>query len=267
VNAKGKNFTQLTYDKEPAPSITMKIAVQNEDIDQLMLAYLQNNREQDENYLKYGGPKGRILKEVKIKAVKRYDDYRSSNLAGPGHADIVVHAEQMENMGGFLTDVLRNFHGLPLNGVIVVDGIKMFPGFDLNSIPAHDVETVEGLKYTASAAIYGMDAGHRGVLIITTKRGGWDPKDIASYGILPITVNGFHKAREFYSPKYEHPEVTNRKDPRSTIYWKPEIVTDKDGNASFEYYNADGTGTYRVVIEGIDDKGDIGRQVYRYKVE
>jgi hypothetical protein len=54
---------------------------------------------------------------------------------------------------------------------------------------------------------------------------------------------------------------------RSTILWKPELVTGKDGNASFEFYNADGTGSYRIVVEGIDDKGNIGRQVYRYKVE
>jgi hypothetical protein len=45
------------------------------------------------------------------------------------------------------------------------------------------------------------------------------------------------------------------------------LVTDKDGNASFDYYNADGTGSYRIVVEGIDDKGNIGRQVYRYKIE
>ena len=56
-------------------------------------------------------------------------------------------------------------------------------------------------------------------------------------------------------------------DARSTIYWDPDIITDKDGKASFEFYNADTKGTYRVVIEGIDDNGNIGRQVYRYKVE
>jgi len=47
----------------------------------------------------------------------------------------------------------------------------------------------------------------------------------------------------------------------------PELTTDKDGSASFEYYNSDGKGSYRIVMEGIDDKGNIGRQVYRYKVE
>jgi hypothetical protein len=87
-------------------------------------------------------------------------------------------------------------------------------------------------------------------------------------GVLPISPKGFYIAREFYSPKYDQANLTNnRPDLRSTICWKPELVTDKDGNASFEYYNADGTGSYRIVVEGIDDKGNIGRQVYRYKVE
>ncbi|MCO5945870.1 hypothetical protein [Mucilaginibacter flavidus] len=56
-------------------------------------------------------------------------------------------------------------------------------------------------------------------------------------------------------------------DLRSTIYWNPNIITDKDGKASFEYFNADGKGTYRVVVEGIDADGNLGRQVLRYKVE
>ena len=47
----------------------------------------------------------------------------------------------------------------------------------------------------------------------------------------------------------------------------PDLETGKDGNATFGYYNADGAGTYKLVIEGIDDKGNIGRRVYEYKVE
>jgi hypothetical protein len=46
----------------------------------------------------------------------------------------------------------------------------------------------------------------------------------------------------------------------------PELVTDKDGQSSFEFYNADGPGTYRLVIEGIDENGNIGRKIYSYKV-
>jgi hypothetical protein len=34
-----------------------------------------------------------------------------------------------------------------------------------------------------------------------------------------------------------------------------------------DFYNADGKGNYRVIIEGIDENGAIGRSVYTYKVE
>jgi hypothetical protein len=50
---------------------------------------------------------------------------------------------------------------------------------------------------------------------------------------------------------------------RTTIYWKPEIQTGKEGNASFEYYNADGTGNYRVVMEGIDEKINFIRNIFQ----
>jgi len=143
---------------------------------------------------------------------------------------------------------------------VIIDGASG----NLDDISGSSVETIEVLR-GANGAIYG---GLSGVILITTKRSGLKVSDIIASGILPITANGFYKAREFYAPEYEHPDDNiNRKDLRSTIYWKPEIVTDKDGNASFEYYNADGTGNYRVTVEGIDEKGNIGRQVFRYKVE
>lgn len=160
--------------------------------------------------------------------------------------------------------------------LVIIDGVEMngmknskgadIP-FDINQIPSSDIETIEVLRFS-SASMYGMGGGN-GALIITTKQGGGTAsKDIASIGILPIAPIGFYKAREFYSPKYDNTNLNNKqKDLRTTIYWKPELVTDKNGNASFDYYNADGIGTYKVVIEGIDNKGNLGRQVYRYKVE
>ncbi len=74
---------------------------------------------------------------------------------------------------------------------------------------------------------------------------------------------------KFYSPRYDYSgSVKKAADLRTTIFWNPMVETDKDGNASFEYYNADNKGIYRVVIEGIDYRsGSIGRQVYTYKVD
>jgi hypothetical protein len=227
--------------------------------------------------------KGRTLKEVKIRDIKRDDKYETQSLAGAGHADQVMHAKDIGS-GGFLALNLNGrLHGIGFRAVdranggvpylrvigtgpmlVIVDGARMMPGFGLNEINISDVETIEVLKF---ASIYGIDGGN-GVLVITTKRGaGTDAADIASIGVLPIKVTGYSIAREFYSPKYESTTTNSRPDLRSTIYWNPELATDKDGNASFNYYNADGHGSYRIVIEGIDENGNIGRQVYRYKVE
>ncbi len=245
-------------------------------------SYLENNEKQQEELNKLGLGKGRILKEVKIRDVKRDDKYETQSLAGAGNADQVMHSEEIEKIQGPLATSLDGrlrgvtfapispFEKVPvLRGggrmLVVVDGAEV-PPESINNYTPNDIETIEVLKY-ASAAAYGMQGGH-GVLVITTKRGaGTAAKDIASVGILPITVQGYYKAREFYSPKYESNVTNPRPDLRSTIYWKPELTTDKDGNASFDYYNADGIGNYRVVIEGIDEKGNIGRQVYRYNVK
>ena len=121
------------------------------------------------------------------------------------------------------------------------------------------------MKSAATTAIYGARAAG-GVLIITTKHGnGFIDDGKASPG--NISPQGYYKAREFYSPQYDRSKTLEMPDLRTTIFWKPIIQTDKTGNVSLEYFNADSKGTYRVVIEGIDYDGNLGRQVYRYKVE
>ena len=288
VNAKGKNSTKITYfnSEEEPPVIANKKIYEPIAKDTGMPAYLENAKKVQEEYSHF---KGKLLKPVVVKGKLPLDNqYRTQSLAGAGNADQVMHAKEIERIGGMLSTSLNGrlrgivfFHGIPFmkappgDGamVVVIDGVEMntqYPGhvipYSVDNIPYSQVETVEVLKY-ASASIYGMGGGN-GVLIITTKQGGEDPEDIPSIGVLPIAPKGFHAAREFYSPKYDFKNLdSNRPDLRSTIYWNPEIKTGKDGNAAFDYYNADGIGTYKVTIEGIDENGDIGRAVYVYKVE
>ena len=59
----------------------------------------------------------------------------------------------------------------------------------------------------------------------------------------------------------------NFNDLRSTIYWNPKVLTDATGGLSFEFYNAEGKGTYKAVIEGVDKNGNLGSYVYRYTVK
>jgi TonB-dependent SusC/RagA subfamily outer membrane receptor len=203
-------------------------------------------------------------------------------LNGPGGADQVVNGAEFEKMGcPVITDCLQGrLTGVVFkNGVpystrslsrameIIVDGMTVDADF-LSNLIANQIESIEVLRSAGYTSIYG-GRGNGGVLVITTKRGGAD-NNVQRYapGVITYSPKGFHKIREFYSPQYDNPKTNPQvPDLRSTIFWKPNVATGKEGKTSFEFFNADTKGTYRVVVEGIDEDGNIGRQVYRYKVE
>lgn len=288
VNAKGGNYTTLIYKPDAPAPVTPALYVSNDTTNTEMIAsYLDNSKRQHLENLKYNGP-GIQLKEVKIKGVRKAT-YRTQSLAGAGHADQVIKGEELQGsgtlasmltgrIGGVYFDAADDSNGgvpkMQIGGgsamTVIIDGIQLSgpPGMKLgiNGISPVDVETVEVLKY-ASTAIYGMSGGN-GVIIITTKQGnGVDGKDVVSRGVLPLTVEGFYKARQFYAPRYDKINNLTRPDLRSTIYWLPEISPDKNGNASFDFYNADGTGQYQVIVEGINNNGVIGQAKLSYQVK
>ncbi|HZY35987.1 MAG TPA: TonB-dependent receptor, partial [Mucilaginibacter sp.] len=244
--------------------------------------FLQSSKAQYDSEVKYGVIKGSImLKEVVVKDKKVEPLKNSSNLNGPGNADQVIGVN--DNILSGCANIADCLQGR-INGVtfrndtpflmssrrpmeIELDGLSV-DGSVLSSLNPSDVASVEVLRNIQYTSIYG-GRGSSGVLVITSKTGSPD----LSYrhyapGIISYMPKGYAKVKEFYSPKYDDQKINApMPDLRSTIYWKPNIVTGRDGKASFEYFNADEKGTYRVVIEGIDANGNLGRLVYRYKVE
>jgi len=230
-----------------------------------------------------------VLKEVVIKdkKIRKSPDLsNSTNLNGAGNADQIIMGNILDGcvklsdcLNGRVFGVSFGVDGTPssnraqghLSGstsmVVIIDG-SLTTGDHLDDINPSDVYSIEVLRSGAYLAIYGSEASG-GALVITTKRGSGNFVTSESpAGLIIYPFKGFSKARAFYSPKYDGPKTeAQAPDLRSTIYWNPNIITDKDGKASFEYYNADTKGTYRVVVEGIDDNGNLGRQVYKYTVE
>ena len=84
--------------------------------------------------------------------------------------------------------------------------------------------------------------------------------------IIDMMPLGYVKERQFYAPKYVTAESKNTNDYRTTIYWNPHVTLDSTGNVDLEYYNGDGSGKYKVIVEGQDQSGSIGRKVYYYEV-
>lgn len=73
--------------------------------------------------------------------------------------------------------------------------------------------------------------------------------------ILP----GFNRPAEFYSPDYSHaapPDPATAADHRRTLYWNPEVKTDKYGQAYIELYNSSVCQSLDVEVEGLTKYGE-----------
>jgi len=141
--------------------------------------------------------------------------------------------------------------------LFVVDGV-IISNEGANSIPVQDIAYVDILKSNATAAIYGGRAAN-GVIAIYTKKGDEKTRPSNSgprMGIIDFEHPGYYKARTFYQPNYDQklPEHT-RPDIRTTLYWNPNIRTDKTGSVHLEFYTDDKKSTYQVDIQGITRDG------------
>ena len=282
-NAKGGKYVEIELDNVPPQIVTAnKNAADVEvNVNTSLMPYLLNSKTQYDDFLKYGMVNKTImLRGVTITEKKQSIAPNSDNLNGPGNADQVITSDKLEACATLTQCLLgrANFitfrNGMAYSSrspntpmLVVLDGMSM-PDFNLDDLSPSDVSSVEVLRTVAYAAIYGSQASG-GVLIITTKRGP-DGRTYNSYapGITTYYPKGYYQARKFYEPKYDDPKTNIRiADLRTTIFWEPNIITAKDGTASVSFFNADGKGTYKATIEGIDATGNIGRQVFRYKVE
>ncbi len=259
------------------------------DIDSTFRIYLKNSKSQYYN--------SRLLKEVVITAkpvvkLPSHTDYPA--LAGLNPiADYLITGDRLtacpqvlsclEGMAFGLTYRDNNFYvtrdynqGNRTPAAIYLNGMPIDVN-NLNGVNSADVASVEVFTKDDLGLVSRIN-NTNGVLVINTKskeiKGGKKISLAELQDMLPrndevtISPQGYTIARQFYSPKYDPTKAsTIGVDYRTTIYWNPQVRTDKTGAAAIEFFNADGTGSYRAVIEGMDAEGHIGRAVYRYKVE
>jgi len=119
---------------------------------------------------------------------------------------------------------------------------------EIASLNTEDIERMEILK-GGKAAIFG-GRGNNGVILIYTKIGGNNYKKIIS---PEFTINGITNKREFYIPKYNVKKSSSHFYP--TLYWNPNIQTDKNGNATFTFINHSNTNQVQIAIDALTNYG------------
>lgn len=90
---------------------------------------------------------------------------------------------------------------------------------------------------------------------------------MVDYGRAAKFESGYYESRTFYVPKYGKKSPKLRNDFRTTLYWNNAIETDKNGEAEFEFPNADATSNYTITVAGFSEAGDIGLNTADYFVQ
>ncbi|KLT66150.1 hypothetical protein [Pedobacter sp. BMA] len=281
-----KNMT-LQMNGSPVPSLTRNFSAAEEvlNIDSALTTYLDNSKRQYA-YL-------HTLKDITVKAAiipkVSHKDYPA--LTGLSQmADHEITGDRLKGCGmlinclqGMLAGVTYadgNFYvsrdynsGNRTPMGIFINGMNV----DVNQINTIDVNQLESVEIFLRDELGLVNRANNvnGVLVFNQKKAPKGQKIskaqlmdmLPKYYELTFSPQGYDKEKQFYSPKYEAPASMNRNDLRTTIYWNPKVVTDAAGNASFEFYNADGRGQYKVTVEGIDANGNLGRSIFRYTVK
>ncbi|WP_244214259.1 carboxypeptidase regulatory-like domain-containing protein [Pedobacter jejuensis] len=286
-NVNYKNMT-LSLNGSPTPSVSRNFNGADEvlNIDSTLTTYLDNSKKQY-SYLN-------TLKDVTIKAAAipkvSHKDYPAltglsamadHEIAGDRLTGCNMFINCLQTMATGTTFIDGNFYvtrdynqGNKTPMGIFINGMLMDVN-QLASIDANNVESVE-IFLRDELGLVNRNNNVNGVIVVNQKKAPKGTKISKSqlldmlpkYYELTFSPQGYNKERQFYSPKYDVPANLNRNDLRTTIYWNPKVLTDKTtGTTSFDFYNADGKGQYKVVVEGIDANGNIGRSIFRYTVK
>jgi hypothetical protein len=284
-NKKGKNINAeifceptLVFDSTIAISevktinqVTLKIEIPEEYNQTAYYRYLA----EQEFKLKEGSI---LLKEVEIKGELRSDpvitglfgfidrSYMPSDDDRKNYSDLQKYLEfEVPNI--YVVEEGIRIGTASISPRIYIDGF--IPSIPLEFMQMNDIAKIEIINPSKTDPAFfvgdqavGAPSNRGGVISIITKTGFGKFND-EFVRVIPGRTNpllrGFRQPREFYSPKYlmtEHDSKEKIPDQRPTLYWNPTL--EMEGSKSVvEIYTSDMPGRYRIIVEGISQKGTI----------
>lgn len=220
--------------------------------------------------------KSKTLEIVKVvgkqKTLKeKLDEEMTSGLFKNGDAHVFTTADDpfANSAQSVLTYLQGKVAGLQIS--TVGDGSITWRGsatsLFLNESPI-DIEVLQSISMTDVAMIkvfdppfFGASGGGAGGAIAVYNKKGNEINNAKFKGLNTATLYGYSAIKEFYSPDYEKSNDPTTPDIRTTLYWNPFILLDaKKRRAMIPFYNSDDCKRIRVVIEGINELGQLTRE-------
>jgi alpha-2-macroglobulin-like protein len=240
----------------------------------------ENNKLEECVVIGYGGVKRKDITSsvsaIKASEISNIETALSGKVAG-----LVIQSGsgQPGNNAKIMIRGNSSIYGSRANSqpLIVIDGIPSVNNENANvlgSLSPNDINDITVLKDASATAIYG-NMGSNGVIIVTTKKANINQVNGIAIGqksnYTTQAINKYNTKKltapeKFYVPVYETTVTNEKTDFRNCIYWNGIIHTNKEGIATFDYYNSDDNTSFKIIAEGISYKGDVGRNHVVYNV-
>lgn len=126
--------------------------------------------------------------------------------------------------------------------------------FDVQHIQMTDIAYIKVFRPPFMGA---SGSGASGAIVIYTRK----PDDIkynTASSLKSVQLFGYTAYKEFYQPDYFVPQLNSPLDTRTTLYWNPFVLTDKNSKTvKLDFYNSDVVKKFRIVIEGMNALGQL----------
>ena len=177
------------------------------------------------------------------------DPLGSSYQSAFAYLESKVAGLQINNVNSFNPSATRR--GSPVT--LFLDEFHV-DGATLASIPMTDVAYIKVFDPPFMGA---SGNGPGGAIAVYTKRGGDAINNVS--GMDYTLVPGYTPVKQFYSPNYAEQQINfNQTDLRRTLYWKPNILTDRKNNkVKISFYNNDISHSLQLVLEGMTTEGKL----------
>jgi hypothetical protein len=217
--------------------------------------------------------KGKYMNPITKRTLELENKYTSGTFSGiaRGYQLNVLDDPYTEVMPDLFSYLRNRFPGLgyagaygsrmlypcPMIGKYTCDPVMVF--LNESVIPGEMVETIQLSSVAYVKYIPGIVAGSsfatgNGVIYIYTKKG--DEPSTAPGSMRSAMVRGYDLPKEFFNPDYSDKRTAAQPDTRTTLYWNPYLVADRENRKlKIEYYNNDISGRLLLTIEGIDALG------------
>jgi len=297
VNKKGKSFgigLEIDEPDYPGSHPINLYGIQNEIIHDTITAGLIQKQAKTYSRLKKEKdflPEVVVISKTKIRGSKNLNtDGGADQVISPK----ILEKLPKENLLDVLSKKVPGFHKGPLpksqlqvykrNGdfiVFIIDGYNLNQAYDpvSESVTAFTEYEETFLKYITAEEVAGIE-------IMTSLKNtfayeryyNYTSNALITYTFIEITTFSGHGAfnkkmpgiylykplapvisKTFYSPRYSPTgRVSGIPDYRSTLYWKPDIITNEKGEAAISFYTSDSNNGFLAIAQGTDLNGGLG---------